>query len=399
MTETELLFNPLEPGFTDDPYPAYRRLRDAGPVHESPFGIWLLSRYADVAALLRSHLSVDPRNVTDAQFVENYNRSDRHGRELSMLDRDPPDHTRLRSLVTKVFTPRSIAALEPMITGLVDGALDRIAEAGRADLVGALAFPLPFEVISRMLGMPPTDIARTRELSGMIVRSLDVVTDPDVLTAIAEAADEFHAITADVIAWKRENPADDLLTALIAAEDQGDKLTDQELIVQVELLFIAGHETTVNLIAGGVLALLEHPGQLALLRADPGLSANAVEELLRYVSPVQLSRRITLEPLTVRGREIPPGTFIVTVLASANHDERFWGPDADQLKLTRENARQHVSFGGGPHHCLGASLARLEARVAIERLVQRFPGLALDDAVQWNGRINLRGPARLTVKI
>src|SRR5438105_53002 len=152
MTDTELLFNPLEPGFTEDPYPAYRRLRDADPVHESPFGVWLLSRYADVAALLRSHLSVDPRNVTTPQFVEEYNRRERHDRELSMLDRDPPDHTRLRSLVTKVFTPRSIAALEPMIAGLVDQALDRIADEGGAELVGALAFPLPFEVISRMLG-------------------------------------------------------------------------------------------------------------------------------------------------------------------------------------------------------------------------------------------------------
>ena len=399
MTETELLFNPLEPGFAEDPYPAYRKLRDADPVHDSPFGVWLLSRYADVAALLRSHLSVDPRNVTTPQFVEEYNRQNRHARELSMLDRDPPDHTRLRSLVTKAFTPRSIAALEPMIVGLVDGALDRIAEARHADLVSALAFPLPFEVISRMLGMPPTDIARMRELSGTIVRTLDVVTDPDVIRAIGEAADEFHAITADVIAWKRENPADDLLTALIAAEDQGDKLTDEELIVQVELLFIAGHETTVNLIAGGVLALLRNPGQFAALRADPGLSANAVEELLRYVSPVQQSRRITLEPLTVRGREIPPGTFVVTVLASANRDERFWGPDADQLKLTRENARQHVSFGAGPHHCLGASLARLEACIAFERLTARFPDLALDGDVVWNGRINLRGPAHLPVSV
>ncbi|MBV9445277.1 MAG: cytochrome P450 [Streptosporangiaceae bacterium] len=403
------MFNPLEPGFAEDPYPAYRRLRETDPVHESPFAIWLLSRYDDVAALMRSHLSVDPRNVTTPQFVEEYNRRDRRARELSMLDRDPPDHTRLRSLVTKVFTPRSIAALEPMISGLVDSALDEIAEAGQADLVGALAFPLPFEVISRMLGMPPTDTARTRELSGAIVRSLDVVTDPDVQRAIAEAADELHAITADVIAWKREHPADDLLTALIAAENQGEKLTDEELIVQVELLFIAGHETTVNLIAGGVLALLDNPGQLAMLRENPGLSGNAVEELLRYVSPVQLSRRITIEPLTVRGREIPSGTFVVAVLASANRDDRYWGPDADQLKLTRENARQHVSFGGGPHHCLGASLARLEARLAIERLVQRFPALALDgavtggpgqsSAVQWNGRINLRGPARLPVKI
>jgi cytochrome P450 len=401
MVDTEFLCNPFEPGFADDPYPAYRRLREADPVYESPLGVWLLSQYEDVAAILRSQLSVDSRNVASGPLIEEDNRLDRTVRTMSMLDRDPPDHTRLRSLVTKVFTPRSIAALEPMITDLVDSALNQIAAQGTADIVDALAFPLPFEVISRMLGMPPTDTARVRELSGTVVRSRDMVTDPDIERAIAEAVVEFDAIIAEVIAWKRENPADDLLSALIAAEDAGDKLTDEELAAQVELLFVAGHETTVNLISGGVLALLRNPDQLALLRSDQVDPTNATEELLRYVTPVQQSRRITIAPHTVRGREIPPGTFVVAILASANRDERFWGPDADQLNIRRENARQHVSFGAGPHHCLGASLARLEARVAIERLIHRFPGLAEAEAgvVESNGRINLRGPARLPVTV
>jgi cytochrome P450 len=402
MTDTELLFDPLAPGFADDPYPAYRRLRHADPVHESSLGIWLLSQYEDVAAILRSPLSVDLRQVASRPLIEEYNRGDRGGRVPSMLDRDPPDHTRLRSLVTKVFTPRAIAALEPLITELVDAGLDRIAEAGHADLVDALAFPLPFEVISRMLGMPPSDTARVRELSGTMVRSLDVVNDPETLRAIGEAAGELDVVAAEMITCKRENPADDLLTALIAAEDQGDKLSDEELVSLVQLLFIAGHETTVGLIAGGALALLRNPDQLALLRAHPELSANAVEEFLRYVSPAQHSRRITIQPYTVCGRRIPAGTFVLAVLASANRDERFWGPDADQLNVRRENARQHVSFGAGPHHCLGASLARLEGRVAIERLVRRFPDLAFDGdirQVEWNGRINLRGPARLPVTV
>jgi cytochrome P450 len=253
-----------------------------------------------------------------------------------------------------------------------------------------------------MLGVPPTDTARVRALSGMIVRSLDVVTDPEVHKAIGEATEELDAVAAEMITWKRENPANDLLSALIAAEDQGDKLSDEELVSLVELLFIAGHETTVGLIAGGALALLRNPDQLALLRAHPELSANAVEELLRYVSPAQHSRRITIRPYTVRGRKLPAGTFVLAILASANRDERFWGPDADQLDLRRENARQHVSFGAGPHHCLGASLARLEARVVIERLVRRFPDLAFDGdigQVEWNGRINLRSPAKLPVTV
>jgi cytochrome P450 len=202
-----------------------------------------------------------------------------------------------------------------------------------------------------------------------------------------------------MIAWKRSNPADDLLTALIAAEDDGDVLSDDELIAQTLLLYIAGHETTVNLIAGGTLALLRNPGQLALLRNNPGLAESAVEELLRYDSPVQASRRITLEPVTIRGAVIPAGAFVMASLGSANRDELFWGADAAEVNLSRDNAPRHVSFGAGPHHCLGASLARLEASIAFARLTSRFPGLALGGDVTWNGRINLRGPAHLPVSV
>ncbi len=314
-----------------------------------------------------------------------------------MLDRDPPDHTRLRRLVSKAFTPRAIQALRPRITELVDGMLDAIAAQHRVDLVDALAFPLPFSVIAEMLGTPPADHERIRQLTGTVVRSLEPVADPELAAAIMAADDELTAIAMEMIAWKRANPAGDLLTALIHAEDDGDALSDDELVAQTLLLYIAGHETTVNLIAGGTLALLRHPGQLALLRADPALVGNAVEELLRYDSPVQASRRITLEPVTVGGITIPAGAFVMASLGSANRDERFWGPDAAGLNLRRENARQHVSFGAGPHHCLGASLARLEASIAFERLTARFPGLALDGDVVWNGRINLRGPAHLPV--
>jgi cytochrome P450 len=399
------LFDPFAPGFTDDPYPQYATMREQAPVYEHPFGFWLVTRYEEVSSLLRAPgMSVEDDNVAADSLLRQI-REDVFGdgapraSALSMLDRDPPDHARLRKLVSKAFTRRAIQALAPRITELVDGMLDDMAAQGRVDLVDALAFPLPFSVIAEMLGTPPADHERIRQLSGTVVRSLEPVADPGLIQAILDADEELSAIAAEMIAWKRANPADDLLTALIHAEDDGDALSDDELVAQTLLLYIAGHETTVNLIAGGALALLRHPAQLALLRANPALAGNAVEELLRYDSPVQASRRITLEPVTLGGTDLPAGAFVLASLGSANQDERFWGEDAAELRLDRENARQHVSFGAGHHHCLGASLARLEASIAFDHLVGRFPGLALDGDVVWNGRINLRGPAHLPVSV
>jgi cytochrome P450 len=399
------LFDPFAPGFTDDPYPHYAAVREQAPVYQHPFGFWLLTSYENVSWLLRAPgLSVEDDNVA-ADSLLRQAREDMYGDgtpragALSMLDRDPPDHTRLRKLVSKAFTPRAIRALRPRITDLVEGMLDSMAAAGTVDLVDALAFPLPFSVIAEMLGTPPADHERIRQLTGTVVRSLEPVADPGLVREILAADAQMSQIAADMIAWKRAKPANDLLTALIDAEDDGDALSDDELVVQTLLLYIAGHETTVNLIAGGALALLHHPAQLALLRADPALVGNAVEEMLRYDSPVQASRRITLEPVTVGGGTIPAGAFVMASLGSANRDEQFWGADAGELRLDRENARQHLSFGAGHHHCLGASLARLEAAIAFEHLVGRFPGLALAGDVEWNGRINLRGPAHLPVSV
>jgi cytochrome P450 len=401
VTDTELLFNPLQPGFIDNPYPHYQRMRDMDPVHEHPLGFWLVTRYDDVSALLRSNLSVEARHLSGGLVADQIAEFNEVGNalSLSMLDRDPPDHTRLRNLVVKVFTPKSIAALEPKITALVDESLDRIAEQQTVDLIEALAFPLPFTVISELLGTPPTDHVRLRDLTGTLVRSLEVVTDAEVLRAIVAAEVELTEMMREIIAWKRNNPADDLLTALIAANHEGDQLTDDELVAQVLLLYVAGHETTVNLIGNGVLALLRNPDQLALLRTQPELAPNAIEEFLRYDSPVQQSRRITLAPHTIAGREIPAGKFVIAGLASANHDERHFGPDANKLRIDRENARTQVSFGAGPHHCLGAALARLEGRVAISRLVTRFPNLSSNGDVEWNGRLNLRGAAKLPIVV
>lgn len=397
------LFDPFAPGFTDDPYPQYARLRSEAPVYQHPLGFWIVTPYEEVSALLRSGHSVEDRNAGPGPMrdLARATYGDRPPRMFgeSMLDKDAPDHTRLRRLVSKAFTPRAVDALRPHIAELVDGMLDTVAEEGSSDLIERLAFPLPFAVITEMLGMPEIDSDRLRTLTGTVVRSLEPVADPEVLARIVAADDEIVRTMTEVIAWKRARPADDLLTALIQAEDDGDVLSDSELVAQVALLYIAGHETTVNLIGNGVLALVRHPEQLAALRAEPSLAGNAVEELLRYDSPVQSSRRIMVHDQVVGDVEIPRGAFVIASLASANRDARHWGADADEVRIDRAGARHHVSFGAGPHHCLGAALARAEGEIALQRLVTRFPALTQAGEVEWNGRINLRGLTRLPVAV
>jgi len=268
--------------------------------------------------------------------------------------------------------------------------------------VGDLAFPLPFDVISEMLGIPPEMTEqrdRIREVSGTLVRGLEPVVDPDVIRAIAAAQVEMGTLIDAMIARKKAEPGDDLLTLLIEAEDDGDTLSDEELGAQVALLFIAGHETTVNLIGNGLLALVRNPDQRHRLRAEPDLIENAVDELLRYDSPVQMTRRLPLQPIEVGGIAVEPGEFLLCSLASSNRDEAHFGPDAAELDLGRANAREHLAFGGGAHYCLGASLAKLEAQVAIGSLVDRFETVELAGAPVGNGRINLRGLDELALRL
>ncbi|MCT2583121.1 cytochrome P450 [Actinophytocola gossypii] len=401
--QQQMLYDPFAPGFTDDPYPHYARVRELDPVHQHPLGFWLLTAYDDVAALLRSGLSVDYHNLADGLIFRQQDEllGENVGTplNLALVDRDPPDHTRLRGLVSKVFTPRAIAALEPAITELVDSSLDTMAERRRADLIETLAFPVPFAVISTMLGLPEADHVRVRELSGILVGRLEFATSPERIRAIVAADRELTGIVRDLIRWKRAHPGDDLLSALIEAEVDGHTLTEDEVVAQVVLLYVSGHETTVNLIGNGVVALLRHPDQLAALRDRPELAGNAVEEILRYDTPVQQSRRITTSPCRVRDRAIPPGVLVIPCLGAANRDPGRFGPDADRLRIARPEARAHVSFGAGRHHCLGAALARLEGRIAIERLTQRFPGLAQDGEITWNGRVNLRGAQAVPVLV
>jgi cytochrome P450 len=403
MAEAGIAYNPFEPGFIEDPYSRYAAMREGDPVHHSQLDFWALFRYEDIYRFLKDpSLSVEDRNARPTPMDEMVNqilgdRADRGAR--SMLSRDPPDHTRLRKLVTKAFTPRVIQDLRPRIQALVDEMLDAAAERGEIELISEFAFPLPFAVISEMLGVPASDGGKLREWSGLIVRSLEPLVDPDTIRAIANASDLMFDHVSELIAGKRKEPGDDLLSALIAAEEHGDVLSDDELVEQVVLLYIAGHETTVNLIGNGVLALLRSRDELARLQSDTSLMPNAVEEMLRFDSPVQMTRRITLTDVEIGGRTIEKGSFCALVLASANRDPERFGSGSERLEVSREDAHQHLSFGGGAHYCLGAALARVEGEVAVGSLINRFPALDLAGDLVWNGRLNLRGLDRIPIAL
>jgi cytochrome P450 len=250
-----------------------------------------------------------------------------------------------------------------------------------------------------MLGMPDGDSAQLREWSHTLVKILDFTIGPEELMAAVMAGENLREHIANVIEWKRSNLGDDLLSALILAEDNGDVLSDIELVDQVNVLFIAGHETTVNLIGNGTWALLQNRHQLELLRDDPSVETTAIDELLRYDSPVQISRRITLEPIQIGGHDVAAGTFVLTSLGSANRDPAVFGSTADQLDLRRADAARHLAFGSGTHHCLGASLARMEGTIAITRLIRRFPELQAIGTPAWNGRLVLRGMDSLQLSL
>jgi cytochrome P450 len=314
-----------------------------------------------------------------------------------MLFVDPPDHTRLRTLVNKAFTPAAIGRLRSRVEELTAQLLDRVADAGELDLVDDLAYPLPVTVICELLGVPAQDQTRFRAWSGALVHLLDPLVATDTLQRALAARTALRGYLGALVAQRRAYPAEDLLTALVAAEDQGHRLSEPELVSMCLLLLIAGHETTVNLIANGTLALLTNPAQRDRLAADPRLAASAVEELLRYDSPVQLTARHVLADLEVGGRRVGEGETVLAVLGAANRDPAQF-PEPDRLDLAR-SLNRHLAFGGGIHFCLGAPLARMEAQIALTALLGRFPRLCLGDSPPtWRDTVTLRGLASLPLR-
>jgi cytochrome P450 len=388
----------LDPAFKANPYPTYAELRSTAPVHrvELPdgLGIWLITRYDDVLAVLKDERFVkDWRKVLTPEQLAQVPPIPPVMEALSrnMLDMDPPDHQRLRSLVSKAFTPRLIERLRPRVQAIADGLLDAVQDRGEMDLIDDYAFPLPITVIAELLGVPAEDRDSFREWSDAAVsgNTTQEHLDKVLIPHMQAFTDYLHALFEE----KRKNPKDDLVSALLRAEEAGDKLSEDELLGMVFLLLVAGHETTVNLIGNGVLALLQHPDQLQKLKDDPSLIKPAVEELLRYDGPVETStERFAREDVRIGETVIPRGEMVLVVLAAADHDpERF--ADPDELDITRVDNR-HLAFGKGIHHCLGAPLARMEGQIAISTLLARMPDLRLKgspESLSWRPGLTLRG--------
>ncbi len=386
--------NPLDPAFRDDPHPALARLRSEAPVFRTPFGIWWLTRHADCVRLLRDVpcgvRTTDGRLPGVDESLPGHNR-------LFMLEQDPPDHTRLRRLVSRAFTPRAIERLRPRVAEVVDAHLDRVADAGRMDVIADLALPVPSTLICEMLGVPAADRERFTVWTAQATHLLaEAIAPPEVVERATGAAVELAAYFGALIEERRRHRTDDLLSALIAAEEDGDRLSPEELLSQAIGLLIAGFETTIGLIGNGVRALIRQPRALARLRERPDLVGQAVEECLRFEGPILLTSRILHADAAFGDQVIPRDSEVFAMLAAANRDPEVFA-EPDRLDIERPNLREHLGFGGGAHFCLGAHLARIEAGLAIGGLVRRFDDLALEEErVEWGPSL-FRVPARLPV--
>ncbi|UUO03455.1 cytochrome P450 [Mycolicibacterium novocastrense] len=385
----------LSKEFVDDPHSVYRQLREGGPVHQvtmwNGLRAWMITGYDEARALLS-----DPRLAKDgvtAAALYPTGTATAIGSVLgnNMLFKDPPDHTRLRRFITAAFTAHTVQRLRPAIWQITGELLDAIEPGLQTDLMQALAQPLPVRVIGELLGVP----AAERELFRSLVVPIFTSTDA---SEIRPAQRGLTALLTDVIAAKRSQPGDDVLSDLIRRRDDGDQLSEEELLGTAFLLIIAGFDTTVNLIGNGTLELLRHPDQLAALRADRALLPGAIEEILRFESPLNTATvRFTAAPVTIRDIEIPAGELVLIALLSANRDEQQF-PDADRFDITR-NDNRHIAFGRGIHHCLGAPLARMEAEIAFDRLLSRFGDirLASDEPLTYRPSTLMRGLHALPV--
>ncbi len=385
----------MSPAFREDPYPYYERFRGPTPLLRVGETIWFALGHADVTTMLRHpNLSTDESHAaTEAERVE-----EDPNRSRSLLFMDPPDHTRLRGLVARAFTPRRIdelrATTQAIATELVDA---MAAKTGPVDLVQAFAYPLPVRVICALLGVPPENEALFTSWSRGVARSVDpsVLRTPEIEATIQEARASLRTYLGDLLATRRHTPGDDLVSALAAVDADGDRISSREVVALVQLLLVAGHETTVNLIGNGTLALLRNPEQLALLRRSPELVGPAVDEFLRFDGPVQITQRVVTQDMTVVGCPVKRGDEIMLVLGAANRDPAAFS-DPHKLDVTRD-ARRHVGFGGGIHHCLGAALARMEGQIAFTTLLDRFPRLELAGTPERRPTFTLRGLETLPV--
>ena len=395
--QSGVAYNPLSARMARDPYPVYARMRERDPVHRSRLAnAWLFSRHADVDAILRDHrrFASDPRR---GRLSRRQAKLLPPAEEFTLIFLDPPDHTRLRALVTKAFARRPVAALEPRIRAILGALLDDIDDPSAVDLMEAVARPLPIIVIAEMLGVPPEDRARFRLWSAQRARLLEPTIGMRERAAGNEASKAFDAYFRAIIEKRRAEPRGDIVSALVEAEDEGERLTEREMLNLLRLLIIAGNETTTNLIGNGVLALLRHPAELERLRQDPALIPSAVEELLRYDSPAQAMFRRVTEDCEVGGHRLRARDNLALLLGAANRDPEAFD-DPDRLDVTRTGSA-HVSLGRGIHHCLGAQLARLEGRIALEMLLERFPRMGLlDERPRFRPSMVLRGLESLPLR-
>lgn len=385
--ESGVSYNPVSEENATDPYPSYEKIRLKDPVHRMRLlDAWLLTRYEDVNAVLR-----DYRRFSNAE------RSLNDAGRVTLLDLDPPDHTRLRSLVSRAFTPRSVANLESRALEITEELLDAVGDADRFDLIEALAFPLPVIVIAEMIGVPPEDREQIKVWSNDIALSVEPVLSDEQVDMVNRATDELYEYFDGIIALRRRDPRDDLISALIAAEEDGERLTHDEVLATLLLLLVAGNETTRNLIGNGTLALLKNPEQLQLLRDNPDLMDTAINELLRYDSPVQLDGRFVNEDVEIGGKRIRAGQRVISALGAANRDpDVFTNPES--LDITRKE-RSHISFGRGIHHCLGSPLALLEGRIAFSCMLNRFSSIRLLTEPDRRPQVVLRGVDELWIEV
>ena len=393
------------PDFYFDPYPVYHELRASDPVHWSDImGSWVLTRYDDVVATMR-----DPRRFSNAgRHALSLDRLPEHVRKkakpiyehyaVGLIHTDPPDHTRMRALINKVFTVRAMESLRPRVQKIVDDLLDAAAPNGQMDVMAALAYPLPVAIISQILGIPAEDndnFAYWNE--GVNELTASGRTTEANLTRGLPIFQHLRAYLRELIEKRRRDPQDDLLSALVMVEEEGDRLSEEELITNYQTLITAGFETTMNLIGTGLLTLLRHPDQLARLRSDPSLTASAVEELLRYETPFQRNWRVAAQDVDLGGKRIRRGHLVAQMLGAANRDPEVF-PDPDRFDISR-NSGSHIAFGYGIHFCIGAPLARIEADIAFRTLLRRFPKLRLmQENADWRGEIVFRGLNSLMVE-